>query len=323
MNRRQFIVLASGAVMPLPGPGRAQSSDRMRKIGVLALSSDRLTLLQQGLEKLGWVQGRNIQIEFRADKGDTEGRRRYAAELAHLEPDAIVTFGTPELMAVARETRSIPIVFMSVSDPVGLGFVASLARPGGNVTGFANFEPAIGGKWLQLLKEIASDITRAALLFNPDTAPFNESILQTLDAAAVSLAVRVTAARVRDAAELDRAFAAAAVEPGSGVIVGPDNFTTQYHQQIIALAARYRLPAIYPLRLFAGAGGLLVYGIDVLEQARRAATYVDRILKGEKPADLPVQAPTKYELLINLKTAKELGLTVPPILLSQADEVIE
>jgi len=322
MRRREFI-LAGGAVLACPPTGRAQPTDRMRKIGVLALSADRLAPLQQGLANLGWLPGRTIGIEFRADNGDADRRRRYAAELANLEPDAIATFGTPELAAVAGATQTIPVVFLSVSDPVGLGFVASLAHPGGNITGFANYEPAIGGKWLQLLKEIAPGVARVALLFNPQTAPFNESILQTLEAAARTIDVRVTAARVGDAAELARAVVAMAGEPGAGLIVGPDNFTSQHHERIIALAAEYRLPAVYPLRLFVSGGGLLAYGVDLEEQARQAAHYLDRILKGEKPADLPVQAPTKYELLINVKTAKTLGLTVPQILLAQADEVIE
>jgi putative tryptophan/tyrosine transport system substrate-binding protein len=329
MRRREFITLIGGAAAAWPIAARAQSTGRVRRIGMLmgggaATDPDaqRVRSFVHGLEELGWMEGGNVHINYRWDNGDADRRRRYAAELVGLELDAIATFGTPALMATARETSTIPIVFMSVSDPVRLRFVASLARPGGNITGFANYEPAIGGKWLQLLKEIAGGVVRVTLLFNPDTAPFNELILQSLEGVAPSLAVQVHAARVHDATELDGALAAAR-EPGAGLIVGPDNFVSEHHERITALAAEYHLPAVYPLHIFAASGGLLVYGIDLVEQARQAASYVDRILKGEKPADLPVQAPTKFELVINLKTAKALDITIPPTLLARADEVIE
>jgi putative tryptophan/tyrosine transport system substrate-binding protein len=326
MRRREFIALIGGVAAAWPLAARAQQPERMRRIGVLFGSAEddqRSTVFVHRLEELGWTEGGNVRIDYRWDDGDADRRRSNAAELVRLELDVIATFGTPALAATAHETRTIPIVFMSVSDPVKLGFVASLAHPGGNITGFANYEPAIGGKWLELLKEIERNVARVTLLFNPETAPFNELILQSLEAAAPTFAVRVTAARVHSAAELDGAFAAAAREPRSGLIVGPDNFTSQHHERIVALAAKYHLPAVYPLRLFAATGGLLVYGIDLVEQARQAASYVDRILRGEKPADLPVQAPTKYELVINLKTAKALGLDVPLHLQQIADEVIE
>jgi putative tryptophan/tyrosine transport system substrate-binding protein len=328
MRRREFLSVLSGAAA-WPLAANAQSTDRVRRIGMLMgggatdPEARRVRGFVHGLEELGWMEGGNVRIDYRWDDGDADRRRRYAAELVRLELDAIATFGTPALVAIARETRTIPIVFMSVSDPVKLNFVASLARPGGNITGFENYEPAIGGKWLQLLKEIAGRVERVILLFNPDTAPFNELILQSLEGVAPSFAVQVKAARVHDATELEGALAAAAREPGVGLIVGPDNFVSQYHERITALAAEYHLPAVYPLRIFAASGGLLVYGIDLVDQARQAASYVDRILKGEKPADLPVQTPTKFELVINLKTAKALGLPVPPTLLARADEVIE
>jgi putative ABC transport system substrate-binding protein len=329
MRRREFMTMAGGAAIAWPVAVSAQSTDRVRRIGVLASGvttdpdADPVKAFVQALEGLGWTDGGNVGIYYRWDTGDADRRRSYAAELARLALDAIVTLGTPGLVATARETRTIPIVFMSVSDPVGLGFVASLAHPGGNITGFANFAPAIGGKWLELLKEIAPGVTRVALLFNPETAPFNASILRSLEVAAPSFAVQVSAATVHDPAELEGAIAVIAREPGGGLIVGPDNFTSQHRERITALAARHRLPAVYPLRVFARSGGLLVYGVDLVEQARQAAAYVDRILKGAKPSDLPVQAPTKFELIVNLKTAKALGLAIPQSILARADEVIE
>jgi putative tryptophan/tyrosine transport system substrate-binding protein len=329
MRRREFMTMAGGAAIAWPVAASAQSTDRVRRIGVLTSGvttdpdADPVKAFVQALEGLGWTDGGNVGIDYRWDTGNADRRRSYAAELARLALDAIVTLGTPGLVATARETRTIPIVFMSVSDPVGLGFVASLAHPGGNITGFANFAPAIGGKWLELLKEIAPGVTRVALLFNPETAPFNASILRSLEVAAPSFEVQVSAATVHDPAELEGAIAVIAREPGGGLIVGPDNFTSQHRERITALAARHRLPAVYPLRVFARSGGLLVYGVDLVEQARQAAAYVDRILKGAKPSDLPVQAPTKFELIVNLKTAKALGLAIPQSILARADEVIE
>jgi putative tryptophan/tyrosine transport system substrate-binding protein len=328
MKRREFIAAFIGSATAWPLAVNAQSTGRARRIGMLMggaatdPEAQRVKSFVHGLEELGWTEGGNVRIDYRWDDGDADRRRRYAAELASLELDVIATFGTPALLATARETRTIPIVFMAVSDPVRLGIVASLARPGGNITGFANYEAAIGGKWLELLQEIARRVGRVTLLFNPETAPFNELILQSLEAAAPSFAVQVIAARVHNAAEIDGALAAAA-GPGGGLIVGPDNFTSEHHKRITALAAEYHLPAVYPLRLFVASGGLMVYGIDLVEQARQAASYVDRVLRGVKPSDLPVQAPTKFELVINLKTAKALGLTVPQTLLARADEVVE
>jgi putative ABC transport system substrate-binding protein len=317
-------------VAGLPAAARAQQTARMRRIGVLlgAAETDpdaqrRLAAFRKAIYNLGWAEGGSIQIEVRFAAGDEGLRRRYAAELVGAAPDTIVTVGTPGLRLLSRETSAIPIVFLSVSDPVGLGFVASLAHPGGNVTGFANFEPAIGGKWLQLLKEIAPNVTRAALVFNPETAPFGQAILHSLESAAPALAMNVASAAVRDAAELDRTIDAIGRELGRGLIVAPDDFTVRNRAEIVALAARYRLPAIYPLREFTAEGGLMAYGIDLIEQSREAAVYVDRILRGAAVGDLPVQAPTKFELLINVKTAKALGLAVPPSLLARADEVIE
>jgi putative tryptophan/tyrosine transport system substrate-binding protein len=327
MRRREFFGLI-GTALVSPLAASAQSTNRARRIGMLMGGSatdpdaQRVKSFVRRLEELGWTEGANVRIDYRSDKGDAGRRRLYASELVGLQPDVLATFGTPALAAIAKETSTIPIVFKSVSDPVGLRFVASLANPGGNITGFANYEPAIGGKWLQLLKEIAG-VGRVTLLFNPDTAPFNELILRSLEDVESSLAVQVKAARVHDASEIDDALAAAAREPGVGLIVGPDNFVSEHHERITALAAEYKLPAVYPLHIFAESGGLMVYGIDLVEQARQAAAYVDRILKGEKPGDLPVQAPTKYQLAINLKSARALGLTVPVTLLARADEVIE
>jgi putative tryptophan/tyrosine transport system substrate-binding protein len=326
ISRRGLLIIGAGTVA-WSHVTRAQQK-AMPVIGVLM--NDQVPDAQSGvralvrrLGELGWTDGGNVRIDYRSDDGDADRRRNNAAELVREGLDAITTVGTPELMAAARETHTIPIVFISVSDPVGLGFVASLAHPGGNITGFANFEPAIGGKWLELLKEIAPGVTRVALLFNPETAPFNKSILRSLEAAAPSFAVQVSAAPAHDAAELEDAIAAVAREPGGGLIVGPDNFTYRHRERIIALAAKHHLPAVTPLRGFAASGSLLVYGVDLVEQARRAAAYVDRILKGANPGDLPVQAPTKFELIVNLKTAKALGLTIPQSILARADEVIE
>jgi putative ABC transport system substrate-binding protein len=274
-------------------------------------------------KKLGWVEGRNIQIDTRwAAPNDAKLRLQLAKEIIALNPDLILSHGTPSTAALLQQTRSLPIIFVSVADPLGSGFVTSFAKPGGNVTGFNYAEPTMARKWLQLLKEIAPRVTTCTVLFNPTTAPYIEYFLNPLKAAAASLAVEPIIARVRDAAELETAIAQTP-EPTGGLIVMPDTFTHAHRQKIIALAAQNHLPAVYSLRFFPENGGLLSYGADAVDNFRRAATYADRILRGEKPSELPVQAPIKFQLVINLKTAKALGLTVPLTLQATADEVIE
>ena len=292
----------------------------MRRIGVLMgyAESDRqgqafVAAFRDELQKLGWTEGRNIRIDTRwATPGDAESRQRFAKELVALQPDLILSHGTPATATLLQQTRTIPIVFAAVSDPVGSGFVASFPRPGGNVTGFMNMEPTMAGKWMELLKEIAPRVARVALLFNPATAPYAEYWLNPFKAAAASFGVQAIAAPVHDTSELETVVAAQAREPNGGLIVMPDTFTTAHRAEITALAARHRLPAVYPFRFFAEVGGLLSYGTDLVYDFRRTATYADRILKGAKPSELPVQAPVKFELVINLKTAKALGLDVPP-----------
>jgi putative ABC transport system substrate-binding protein len=278
--------------------------------------------LREGLQKLGWTEGLNLRIDLRWAAGDADRIRAYAAELVRLKPDVILANSTPVAAALRDKTRSIPIVFSGVSDPIGIGLIESLARPGGHITGFANFEPSIGGKWLQVLKELAPDVSRVAFLFNPQNASWVH-IFEEIKAVASLLGVQPITAGVRDVAEIESAIASLAGQPNIGLIVQPDALTTARRQVIVDLAQKHRVPAVYPIRAFATDGGLMVYGVDIVDQFRRAASYVDRILKGAKPADLPVQAPTKFELVINLKTAKVLGLDVPPTLLARADEVIE
>ncbi len=331
MKRRAFITLLGGAAAAWPLVARAQQADRMRRIGVLMgyAESDleaqvHIAAFRDGLQKLGWTEGRNIEIDTCwAAPDDVESRRRWAAELVALQPDLILSNTTPTTTALLQQTRTIPIVFAIVADPIGSGFVASFARPGGNVTGFIFTEPTMAGKWLELLKEIAPRVARVAMLFNPVSATYAEYWLNPFKAAAASFAVEAIAAPVHDKSELESVVAAQAREPNGGLIVMPDSFMDAHRVEITSLAARYRLPAVYPFRFFAEAGGLLSYGVDRTDNFRRAATYVDRILKGEKPAELPVQAPTKYETVINLKTAKALGLEVPDKVLARADEVIE
>ena len=322
MRRRAFITLlgAAAASSPLwPFAARAQQSDRMRRIGVLMsfAASDpesqmRLAAFEKGLRELGWVEGRNLRTEYRFAAGGGDLLRSHAAELVRMAPDLILANSTPVMAALQEQRRTLPIVFVQVTDPVGQGLVPNLARPGGNLTGFTNFEFSIGTKWLETLKEIAPRVTRVALVFNPDTAPFAGLFRQPVEAAAPSFGVTPSLAAGRDAAGIERAIDAFAREPNGGLMVLPDVSTTNHRELIIALAARHRLPAVYPYRYFAASGGLLSYGSDVADVFRRAATYVDRILKGASPGELPVQAPTKYELVINLKTAKALGLEVPP-----------
>jgi putative ABC transport system substrate-binding protein len=279
--------------------------------------------LRHGLQKLGWVEGRNIQVIYGWAAADAELRQRISKEFVAAQLDLILTQNTPTTEAMVQQTRTIPIIFANVSDPVGSGFVANFSRPGGNVTGFINFEGSVGSKWLELLKEIAPRVNRVAFLFNPLTAPFAEYYLGPFRTAGQHFGVEPIIEPVRSVSELESTVAALAREPNGALIVMPETFLNVHRAQVLSLAARYHLPAAYPYRVFAKRGGLLSYGADPHDNFRRAATYVDRILKGEKPADLPVQAPTKYQLVINLKTAKALGLTVPLTLLIRADEVIE
>jgi putative tryptophan/tyrosine transport system substrate-binding protein len=331
LKRREFISLLGGVAAMCPLAAHAQEGERMRRIGVLMgyaeIDSDaqaKIAAFREGLQKLGWAEGRNIRIDTRWPiPADTESMKRFAKELVALEPDLILSHITPTTAALLQETRTIPIIFATVSDPVGSGFVASFSRPGGNVTGFTSIEPTMAGKWLELLKEIAPRIARVAFLFNPVTAPYSEYFLTPLKVAATSLGVEAIAAPVRDTSELESVVAAQAGEPNSGLIVTPDSFMDVHRVEVTTLAARFRLPAVYPFRQFAEVGGLLSYGNDQVDNYRRAAVYVDRILKGAKPSELPVQAPVKFELVINLKTAKGLGFDVPPLLQQRADEVIE
>ena len=331
MKRREFITLLGGTAVAWPLAARAQQPERMRLIGVLMgyAESDseaqaQIAAFRDGLQKLGWIEGRNTRIDTRwATPTNAAAMQRFAVELVALQPEVILASTTPTTTALLQQTRTIPIVFATVGDPIGSGFVASFPRPGGNVTGFVTIEGSLGGKWLELLKEIAPHVNRVAFLLNPATATYAEFYLNAFKAAAASVAVEAIAAPVHDRSEFDTVIAAQAREPNSGLIVLADAFTVAHRVEITSLAARYRLPAIYPFRLFVEVGGLLSYGVDLTDNFRRAATYIDRILKGEKPSELPVQAPTKYELIINLKTAKALGLTVPHNLLVLAEEVIE
>jgi len=331
MRRRDLITLLGGAAAAWPLAARAQQGERMRRIGALMgyAESDSdarawYAAFRDALQKLGWTQGRNIQVDARwAAPDDAESMRRFAMELVALQPDVLLSSTTPTTTALLQQTRTIPIVFALVADPIGRGFVATFARPGGNVTGFIlTTEPTMAGKWVELLKEIAPRVARIAMPFNPATATYADYWLDPFKAAAASLAVEAIPAPVRDSSELQSVIAAQAREPNGGLIVMPDSFMDAYRAEITSLGARYRLPAVYPSRVFADVGGLLSYGVDRTVNFRRVATYVDRILKGEKPAELPVQTPTKYELVINLKTAKALGRTIPQSLLLRADEVI-
>ncbi len=329
MKRRDFIAGIAGSSAAWPLAARAQQPERMRRIGVLmSLAADdqqgraRLAAFVQGLEELGWTDGRNVRIDYRWGAGNADDIRKYAAELVALSPDVILASGGTVVGTLLQVTRTVPIVFTLTPDPVGAGFVASLAQPGGNVTGFTAYEYGMSVKWLELLKEIAPGVTRAALLRDPSIA---QGIGQfgAIQSVAPSLGLEVSPVDVGNADEIKRAVAAFAGGSNGGLIVTGSGLAIVHRELIITLAARYKLPAIYFERLFVTAGGLIAYGPDPIDPHRRAAAYIDRIFKGEKPADLPVQAPTKYELAINLKTAKALGLAVPPTLLARADEVIE
>jgi putative tryptophan/tyrosine transport system substrate-binding protein len=330
MKRRSFITLLGGTAATWPLAARAQQPDRMRQIGVLMGYAENdseaqawVVAFREGLQKLGWTEDRNIRIDIRWAAADAEVMQRFAQELVALKPDLILSQITPTTAALLKQTRTIPIVFATVADPVGSGFVASLPRPGGNATGFATNEGSLSGKWLELLKEIAPRVARVAMLFNPTTATYAEYYLNPFKAAAASFGVEAIAAPVHDTSELESVVAAQAREPNSSLIVMPDGFMNVHRAEVTSLAARYRLPAVYPFRFVAELGGLLSYGPDQTDNFRRAATYVDRILKGAKPSELPVQAPVKFEMTINLKTAKALGLDVPLHLQQRADEVIE
>jgi putative ABC transport system substrate-binding protein len=328
LRRREFITLLGGtAAWPLAA--RAQQGDRMRRIAVLMagnendpLSKSLVSALTQALADLGWTNGRNVRMELRWGDDDTNRIRALAQELGGLQPDIIVTSATPATVAVQRETRTIPIVFASLADPVASGIVARLDRPSGNVTGFADFEATLGGKWLELLSEIAPGLKRAAIMFNPDTAPVS-ALMPSFETAARSLKVAPIIAPVHGDEEIETAITALGREPGGGLVVMSDTFTQVHRAPIIFAAARNNVPAVYSQSYFVRDGGLLSYGVDRVDNFRRAATYIDRILRGAKPGDLPVQLPTKFEMVVNLKTAKALGLAVPPSIMLRADEVIE
>ena len=329
--RRKFLATLLGGAAAWPLAARAQQAERVRRIGLFtnlaaddAESQARNAAFLQALQQLGWTNGANVRIDFRFGAGDAERNRRYASELVALAPDVIVATGSPVVEPLRQATRSVPIIFLQITDPVGAGLVASLARPGGNITGFTNYEYSMSGKWLELLKEAAPRLTRLAVLREAGSVS-GIGQLAAIQAMAPSLAVEVRPADVRDADEIERGISefARGSHGDRGLIVTASGLAIIHRQLIIALAARHMLPAIYSLRLYVPDGGLIAYGADTIDPYRRAAAYVDRILKGEKPADLPVQAATKFETIINLKTAKALGLTVPPGLLVAADEVIE
>jgi putative ABC transport system substrate-binding protein len=328
MRRRQFIALLGG-VAAWPLTARAQQPERTRRIGVLmSLAADdkegqaRIDAFVPGLRELGWIDGRNVQIDIRWAAGGDRIRQQYAAELVALSPDVIMASGGSGVGPLLQATRTVPIVFTQTPDPVGAGFVDSLARPGGNATGFSIFDYNIAGKWLELLKQIAPGVMRAAVIRDPAT-PQGIGQFSAVHAVAPSLGLDVSPINASEPSEVERAIKAFANSPNSGLIVSGSNFAITHRELIIKLAHQHKLPTVYPLRFFVAAGGLIAYGPDAIDPHRRAAAYVDRILKGEKPADLPVQAPTKYELVINLKTAKTLGLTIPQSLLATANEVIE
>jgi putative tryptophan/tyrosine transport system substrate-binding protein len=330
MKRRDFITLASGAAVAWPVLARAQQPERMRRVGVLMTVSEndpegqaRLDALRQGLKQLGWSEGKNLAIEYRWAGGDIGRLRDYAAELVGLAPDLIVANSTPALAALHAATTTVPVVFVLVVDPVGLGYIASLSRPGGNITGFTYMEVSLIGKWLDLLKGIAPAITHTAFLYNPDTAPFYTTFLRAFEAAPHPMVMEIASAPVSTDGELEATIASLAREPGGSLIVGADASNIVRREAILRLVAQYKLPTLSVYRQFAEEGALMSYGPDSEEIFRRSASYIDRILKGEVPASLPAQAPTKFEFVINLKTARSLGLSVPANLLALSDRVVE
>ena len=329
LKRRQFIALLGGAAVVWPLAARAQQPNGMRRIGVLVGLADddpeakaRLAAFRQGLEKRGWSEARNVRIDTRFAPASARAQV-LAKELVALQPDVILSHSTPVTAALQRESRTIPIVFAAVVDPIGSGFIASLPRPGGNITGVMQYEASVSGKWLAMLKEIAPSLVRAAFVANPKTATFYNYYLQAAEAAAPSLGIEPVPTLVENATDIERAIESFASTPNGGLVLIPDISTLVHRDLIIAVAARHRIPAVYYSRTLVAAGGLMSYGNDLIDLFRQAASYVDRILRGDKPADLPVQAATKFETALNLKTAKALGLTVPPGLLVAADEVIE
>jgi putative ABC transport system substrate-binding protein len=331
MKRREFMRLLSGTAAAWPLGAYAQQVERMRRIGALVgagMEMDdldtqaRIGAFRQGLQQLGWVDGQNVRIDVRAGGGDFDRTRRYAEELVALAPDVILVTGAAGVTPILKATRTVPVVFTGVVDPVGAGFVDSLARPGGNATGFVSFEYGLSAKWLELLKEVAPGVKRVAVIRDPDISA-GTGQFGAIQAAAPSLGLDLIAINPREAGEVERAIAAFARTPNGGLITTSSALAVIRRDLIINLADKYKLPAVYYRRLFAASGGLISYGADIIDQFHRAAGYVDRILKGEKPADLPVQAATKYELVINLKAAKAIGLTVPPSVLARADEVTE
>jgi putative ABC transport system substrate-binding protein len=330
MRRREFIALLGCAAVPWPMAARAQQLGGPKRVGLLVPFPDdhdpqvqeSLSAFKQRLRELGWIETRNIRFDIRFTGQDADRIRIGAEELIALSPNLIVVWANPAVAILRNATQSIPIVFVVVSDPVGSGFVTNLARPGGNITGFENFQTAIGGKWLEVLKDVAPEVRRVAFVHSPDIAA-HVAFLRVAETASISRGMTVISTGVRSAAEIEPAITAFAQEPNGGLVIAPSPFNTTHQDLIIALAARLHLPAIYPFRYFSTNGGLVSYGFDTVEQHRAAALYVDRILKGEKPGDLPVQAPTKYELVINLKTAKALGLTISREVQLSADEVID
>jgi putative tryptophan/tyrosine transport system substrate-binding protein len=322
--------MLGSAVVAGPLVAQAQQNEGVRNVGVLMArkvddveGQKAFSALLQTLAQLGWSEGQTLHIEARWTVGDLAEAQKFARELVGMKPSVLVANGTPSLIAMRQATTTLPVVFVTVADPVGQNFVPSLSRPGGNITGFSAEESSMGGKWLEALKELVPSVTRITIIYNPETAPFGPMFFPAMQAAAPRMAVVLSLSPVHTAEDVEQVITATAREPGGGLIVVPDSFAFEQRQRIIALAAKFRLPAIYPDRLFVTEGGLIAYGIDRVDMFRRAAGYVDRILRGASPVNLPVQQPTKFELAINLKTAKALDLTVPPSLLTRADEVIE
>ncbi len=331
MRRREFITLLGGTAAAWPFATWAQQSNSVRRLGVMTDTAEnnpegqaRIAALRDGLKELGWIEGANLLVDYRWSEGDTDRTRSYAAGIVALKPDVIFALGASQLAPLSRQTHAIPIVFVGVSDPVGLGYAANFSHPGGNITGFTLYEPSMGGKWVEALKEIAPALTRIGIMANPDTAVRQGKFYTAaFESAAGTLKIDAITVPTRNVSEIESAIASLTQLPNTGLIVSPDSFTQAHDKLIVTLASKYRLPAIYGNRSFPDAGGLMSYGPNFIDTFRRSASYVDRILRGEQPADLPVQAPTKYELVINLKTAKALGLNVNRDFLLRADEVIE